>query len=104
MHGVHRAPLCEEVRLVSKAPRATLASPKAYPVPEGARLAFRYVVFTTDGFMRGDVTLIGVEDAEPRVIAHNVPVQGSARQVRVMGDYARLFPKPIPVLQNHGKD
>ena len=83
--------------MLSKAPRATLASQEAYPVPEGARLAFRYVVYTTDGFMRGDVTLVDSRGAETRVIARNVPVRGSARQVRAIGDYARLFPEPIPV-------
>ena len=66
-------------------------------MPEGARLEFRYIVFTTDGFMRGDVMLVFANGVEERRIAHNVPVQGSARQVRMVGDYARLFPEPIPV-------
>jgi hypothetical protein len=93
----------EEAPLVSNTPRATLASPQAYSVPDGAHLAFRYVVFTTDGFMRGDVTLVDAHGEVQRVVARNVPVQGSAHQVRVIGDYERLFPEPIPVLQDHGE-
>jgi hypothetical protein len=89
--------------LAAKAVRATLAAQEAYPVPEGAHLAFRYIVFTTDGFMRGHVLLVDAQGVEKSVIARNVPVRGSARQVRVMGDYARLFPEPIPVLHNHSE-
>jgi hypothetical protein len=62
---------------------------------------FRYIIYTTDGFMRGNVSLVFAHGAEERIIARNVPVQGSARQVRAIGDYARLFPEPIPVQPNH---
>lgn len=83
-----------------QAPRATLSSHEPYKVPRGARLAFRYTIYTTDGFMRGDVLLLGPDGGTIHVIAGNVPVQGSARQARVIGDYARLFPEPIPVLRD----
>jgi len=63
-------------------------------------LAFRYAVYTTDGFMRGDVLLLGPDGGTIHVIAENVPVQGSSRQARLVGDYARLFPEPIPVLRD----
>jgi hypothetical protein len=78
-------------------PRASLASASPYPVPEGARLAFRYRLFTTDGFMRGDVLLVLPNGGEEHVIAPNIPVMGTSRQVKAMGDYAKLFPEPIPV-------
>ena len=83
----------------SQVPPATLASLEPYPVPPGGRLGFRYIVETTDGFMRGDVVVAFGNGTEERVVARNVPVTGSARQVQAMGDYAKVFPEPIPVLK-----
>ena len=79
------------------APEASLASLTPYAVPAGARLAFRYVVSTTDGFMRGDVLLVFSNGGPTQVIAHGIPVMGGSRQVKAMGDYAKIFPEPIPV-------
>lgn len=81
-------------------PRASLASMDPYPVPPGARLVFRYGVFTTDGFMRGDVLLVLRNGGPTHVVARNVPVTGTSSKVKAMGDFGRLFPDPIPVLPN----
>ena len=78
-------------------PPASLASPEAYPVPEGARLIFRYTVFVTDGFMRGDVSLLLPNGDGERIVARNVPVTGTSRNVKAIGDYGKLFPEPIEV-------
>jgi hypothetical protein len=78
-------------------PDASLASLTPYAVPAGARLAFRYVVSTTDGFMRGDVLLVFSNGGAAHVIAHGIPVMGGSRQVKAIGDYAKIFPDPIPV-------
>lgn len=79
------------------APEASLTSLTPYAVPAGARLAFRYVVSTTDGFMRGDVLLVFPNGGPAQVIAHGIPVMGGSRQVKAVGDYAKIFPEPIPV-------
>jgi hypothetical protein len=79
------------------APEASLASLTPYAVPAGARLAFRYIGSATDGFMRGDVLLVFPNGGPAQVIAHSIPVMGGSRQVKAMGDYAKIFPEPIPV-------
>ena len=81
-----------------EAPPASLASSSPYRVPEGGRLVFRYKLFTTDGFMRGDVLVVLPNGGGEAVIARNIPVMGTARQAKAIGDYAKLFPEPIPVL------
>ncbi len=96
---MRRSRVRAEVQVLSKVPPASLAALAPYPVPAGGRLGFRYVVETTDGFMRGDVVVAFGNGTEERVVAHNVPVKGSARQVKALGDYAKLFPEPIPVLK-----
>ena len=79
--------------------RASLASMDPYPVPEGARLVFRYGEFMTDGFMRGDVCLIWQHGSTPQVVAANVPATGTSSNARVIGDFGKLFPEPIAVLR-----
>lgn len=88
--------------MAAKAPLASLATLEPYRAPAGGRLGFRYIVETTDGFMRGDVVVAFDNGTEERVVAHNVPVMGSARHVKAVGDYAKLFPEPIPVLKTAG--
>jgi hypothetical protein len=66
-------------------------------VPEGARLLFRYTLFVTDGFMRGDVSLLLPNGDGEQVIARNVPVTGTSRTAKAVGDYGKLFPEPIQV-------
>jgi len=79
--------------------RASLASMDPYPVPAGAQLVFRYGEVMTDGFLRGDVCLIWHHGSTPHVVAANVPATGSSSQARVLGDFGKLFPEPIPVLR-----
>ncbi len=90
--------------MTQEIPRASLASMDPYAVPAGARLVFRYGIFTTDGFMRGDVCLILDNGGPPHVIAKNVPVTGTSSKVKAMGDFGRLFPDPIPVLPSAEED
>ncbi|MFQ5599244.1 MAG: hypothetical protein ACE5G2_01680 [Candidatus Krumholzibacteriia bacterium] len=78
-------------------PPASLASLDPYPVPDGARLQFRYTCSTTDGFMRGDVVVVFENGGPKQVIARNIPVMGTSRTARAVGDYAKIFPDPIPV-------
>ena len=78
-------------------PPATLASMKPYPVPEGAKLVFRPTRFTTDGFLMGDVCVVFGEGDPGQVIAATIPAVGGPRTVRALGDYARLFPDPLPL-------
>ena len=84
--------------MTEEVPRASLASMDPYAVPKGGRLVFRYGVFTTDGFMRGDVCVVFANGGDPHVVAGNVPVTGTSAHVKAMGDFGRLFPELIPVL------
>ncbi len=79
-------------------PPASLADTGPYRVPKGARLVFHYGVYTTDGFMRGDVHL--QHGAETRIIARNVAASGDAERAQVLGDWARIFPNPMAVYRN----
>jgi hypothetical protein len=82
---------------MAEVPPASLASLVPYPVPMGGRLVFTYERWTTDGWSRGSVRVV-FEDGRPaRVVARNVPVIGDARTARALGEYARLFPEPLPV-------
>lgn len=85
-------------------PQASLASMEPYPVPSGAHLEFRYVVYTTDGFMRGNVCVVLPNGGGSVVVARNVPVTGTASQVKAMGDFGKLFPDPIPVAESPNGD
>jgi len=76
---------------------ATLASGKPYPVPPGAQLAFRVIGTTTDGWMRGDVLVIFPNGSPPRIVARAIPASGGSRTVKVLGDWAKIFPEPLPV-------
>lgn len=87
-----------------KVPPASLASLEPYPVPPGGRLVFRYVVYTTDGFMRGDVSVAFANGTEEQVIARNVPVMGTSRRAKAMGDYGKIFPEPIAVRAEAERD
>lgn len=78
-------------------PKASLASMEPYAVPAGAHLEFRYIVYTTDGFMRGDVSVVLPNGGGSHVVAENVPVTGTSSRVKAMGDFGKLFPDPIPV-------
>ena len=78
-------------------PAASLASLTPYAVPAGGRLAFRYSRSTTDGFMRGDVLVEFPNGGTEHVVARNVPVMGSSRLVKAIGDWAKIFPEPIRV-------
>lgn len=80
-----------------KLPSASLASMTPYPVPPGAKLVFRPTRFTTDGFQMGDVCVVFGEDDPGQVIATTIPATGGPRSVRALGDYARLFPDPLPL-------
>ena len=77
---------------------ATLGSPGPYPIPAGGRLAFTYERWTTDGWSRGDVSVVWEDGRPPTIVAHQVPVVGNAQTVRALGDYARLFPDALPVV------
>ena len=79
-------------------PPASLADTGPYHVPKGARLVFHYGVYTTDGFMRGDVHL--EQGGETRIIARNIAASGDAERVQVLGDWARIFPNPMAVDRN----
>lgn len=79
-------------------PPASLASGAPYPVPEGAELVFTYTRFTTDGWPMGDVRLRRPGDGAGQVIAHNVPARGTSRTATMLGDWARIFPQPLPVV------
>ena len=79
-------------------PPASLADTGPYRVPKSAQLVFHYGVYTTDGFMRGDVHL--QQGAETRIIARNVAASGDAERVQVLGDWARIFPNPMAVSRN----
>ena len=76
---------------------ASLADTGPYRVPKGARLVFHYGVYTTDGFMRGDVHVEQAAGAETQIIARNVAASGDAERVQVLGDWARIFPDPLAV-------
>ena len=80
------------------APRATLASPTPYPVPEGGRLVFLYSFDTTDGFHRGTVRVFFADGRPSQEVATLVPALGDTKSVRALGEYARLFPVPIEVI------
>jgi hypothetical protein len=77
---------------------ASLASTGPYPVPTGGHLAFAYERWTTDGWSRGIVSVVWDDGRPPSVVARQVPVVGDATTVRALGDYAHLFPEPIPVV------
>jgi len=74
---------------------ASLADSGPYHPPKGARLVFHYGVFTTDGFMRGDVLV--EQGAATQIVARNVAASGDTERVQVLGDWARIFPQPIAV-------
>ena len=74
---------------------ASLADSGPYRLPKGARLVFHYGVFTTDGFMRGDVHV--EQGAVTQIVARNVAASGDTERVQVLGDWARIFPQPIAV-------
>ncbi len=74
---------------------ASLADTGPYRVPKGARLVFHYGVYTTDGFMRGDVHV--EQGAETQIIARSVAASGDAERVQVLGDWARIFPNGMAV-------
>lgn len=78
-------------------PEASLADGRAYPVPEGAHLELVPRRRTTDGFLRGDVRVVFPDGRAPHVVALDVPTQGGAGAVRALGDYAKLFPEPMPL-------
>lgn len=78
-------------------PTASLASIAPFPVPAGGRLAFTYERFTTDGWSRGSVRVLFDDGRPAQVVAHNVPAVGDGKLAHVLGDYASLFPVPLPV-------
>jgi hypothetical protein len=81
------------------APRlARLSDGTVYPVPVGCRLVFVYTRLTTDGWHRGDVCLESETGRERQVIAGSVPALGNTRTVRLLGDYAAIFPGELPVV------
>lgn len=82
----------------SPAPPASLASASPYSVPEGGRLVFTYTHYTTDGWARGDVAVAFPNGTPPQVVARNVPVMGGARNAKAVGDWAKIFPEPLPVV------
>lgn len=79
-------------------PPASLASSAPYPVPAGGRLVFAYERFTTDGWSRGSVQVVFDDGRHGQIIARNVPVVGNGTLARALGDYAQLFPEPLPVV------
>ena len=83
-------------------PPASLASWAPYPVPEGARLVFSFTRNTTDGFQRGQVSVVFPNGRPSQVIACNLPALGGTRQAKIVGDWSKIFPEPLPVVKLAG--
>ena len=78
-------------------PPATLSSAAPYAVPAGGKLVFTYTRYTTDGWPRGDIRVVFSNGGPAPVVARNVPAVGGTRTVKAIGDWAKIFPDPIPV-------
>jgi len=78
---------------------ASLDDAKPFPVPDGARLAFEIINFTTDGWQRGSVLVVFGDGRPSQLVAPNIPASGGPRVVKALGDWAKIFPEPIPILR-----
>jgi hypothetical protein len=67
-------------------------------VPEGARLVFTYTTYTTDGWHCGEVRVEFAGGGPAQVVARRLPVRGNAHTVKAIGDWAKIFPEPLPVV------
>lgn len=79
--------------------RASLDELTPYPVPEGGELVFEAINFTTDGWQRGLVRLVFQDGRPGLVVAPNIPASGGPRHVKALGDWAKIFPEPIPIIR-----
>ena len=78
---------------------ASLDDSSPYPVPEGGHLVFETINFTTDGWQRGLVRLVFSDGRPNLVVAPNIPASGGPRTVKALGDWAKIFPEPLPILK-----
>jgi len=78
---------------------ASLDDNSPYPVPEGGQLVFETINFTTDGWQRGLVRLVFADGRPALIVAPNIPASGGPRAVKALGDWAKIFPEPLPIIR-----